>query len=103
MRVEKLEYISDYKIRLLFSDNKIKVVDLKQMIENAKGIFLPLKDVNYFKKVMLDDCELSICWPNGADICPDVLYEIGKEIKQTVKPSVRPQRKSRSRRQFAKS
>jgi hypothetical protein len=77
VRVTKVEYLHDYKLKLTFSDRKVKVVDLEIKIKNAKGLFLPLQDVEYFKQVTLDDGPLSIHWPNGADICPDVLYKMG--------------------------
>ncbi len=77
MRVTKVEYLHDYKLKLTFSDRRVKVVDLEIKIKNAKGLFLPLQDVEYFKQVTLDDGPLSIHWPNGADICPDVLYKMG--------------------------
>jgi hypothetical protein len=85
MRVKKVEYIDGYKLKILFSDNKVKVVDLEPIIIKGKRMFLPLKDVEYFKQVSLDDKEypLSICWPNEAAICPDVLYEMGREIRET--------------------
>ena len=44
-------------------------------------MFLPLKDVDYFKSVKADGT--TIVWPNGLDLCPDVLYEIGKEVETT--------------------
>jgi hypothetical protein len=92
MRVKKVEYVEGYKLKLLFSDNTTKIVDIEPIIKKSKGLFHPLRDIEYFKKVSLDDLQypLSICWPNGADICPDVLYEIGKEIKGNRKP-IKPQ------------
>lgn len=83
MKVKKVEYVNKYKLKLLFSDKKEKIVDIEPIINRSKGLFHPLKDLEYFKKVGLDDKEypLSICWPNGADICPDVLYDMGEEIK----------------------
>lgn len=92
MRIKKVKYISDYKLKILFNDNKTKVVDLEDMVQSAKGVFLPLKKLDYFKKVTLDDCQLSICWPNGADICPDLLYEIGEEVKEAKKTPLRKRR-----------
>lgn len=91
MRVKKVEYIDSYRLKLLFSDNKEKIVDIEPIINKSKGLFHPLRDTEYFKKVSLDDAQypLSICWPNGADICPDVLYEIGKEVKAK-KPRQKP-------------
>lgn len=85
MRVINVEYINNYKLKLFFSDKKIKIIDLENKLKHAKGIFLPLKDPDYFKQVALDDCHLSICWPNGADICPDVLYEMGTDVKKPVR------------------
>jgi len=51
------------------------------MICQKSRYLKPLKKIDYFKKVRVDDCQYTICWPNGADFCPDVLYEVGKEIK----------------------
>ena len=87
MRIKKVEYVNDYKLKILFSDKKTKIVDIEPIIKKSKGLFHPLRDVEYFKKVSLDDVKypLSICWPNGADLCPDVLYEIGQDIQEQKK------------------
>ena len=87
MRVKKVKYLDGYKLQLLFSDKKIKIVDLSSLINQGGFYFDPLKDIEFFKKVALDDEKhpLSICWPNDADICPDVLYKIGKDVKTTTK------------------
>jgi hypothetical protein len=74
MRFLSFEYVKDYKLKIKFSDKTTKTVDFEEKLKHAKGVFLPLKDVEYFKRVSVDDCFGSICWPNGADICPDVLY-----------------------------
>jgi hypothetical protein len=29
--------------------------------------------------------EITICWPNGLDFSPDVLYEVGKNIEKKTK------------------
>jgi hypothetical protein len=51
-RVIAIEYITDYKIRVGFSNGKIAQVDCKQFIDGH--IFEPLKDLNYFKKFIVD-------------------------------------------------
>jgi hypothetical protein len=79
--VKKVEYIEEYKLKLIFNDGCIKIVNLENMIKNTKNMFVPLLDLNYFKKVKCDG--ITICWPNGVDLCPDVLYRIGKNIKQS--------------------
>lgn len=98
MKITKVEYVSEHKLKLTFGNNEVKIVDLADKIKHAKGIFLPLKDLEFFKKVTIDDCGLSICWPNGADICPDVLYEMGQTVrnkKSTKKKSPSSRRSSR--------
>ena len=80
VRVKKAEYVKDYKIKLLFSDGITKIVDFKTFLKDAKNLFLPLLDLEYFKRFSVDDT--TICWPNEVDFCPDVLYEIGKEIQE---------------------
>lgn len=72
--VKKAKYLEDYKIILTFEDKKKKIVDFKKILKNFKGeIFIPLKEIDYFKNFKLEID--TITWPNGADICPDVLYE----------------------------
>lgn len=77
-----MEYEKDYKLRLLFSDNQSYIVDIEPIILESKKIFKPLQNLEFFKKVSLDDEEFptTICWPNGADICPDVLYMKSKPV-----------------------
>ncbi len=37
-------------------------------------VFEPLKDPKLFAQVQIDDFGV-ICWPTGADLAPDALYE----------------------------
>lgn len=91
MYVKKVEYYKDYKLKILFSDNKTKIVDIEPIILKSKRFFKPLLNVEFFKRVSLDHVEnpLGIRWPNDADICPDVLYEMGVEVKKEVKSTHR--------------
>lgn len=89
MIIKQAEYVKDYKIRLLFSNGVTKVVDFKPFLNDKRKLFIPLLDLEYFKNFYVDD--ITICWPNNLDFCPDVLYDVGKEVKETVKkePSLR--------------
>jgi len=86
--VKKINYIDGYKISITFDDKKTKIVDLESYLD--KGIFLMLRDPDYFKLVKLSYDTL--VWPNEADFCPDVLYEIGKDIPEP-KKDIRVQKK----------
>ena len=74
--IKKVKYVKGYLLEITFDDNTIKIIDLKPFI-GGKGIFKPLQDIDYFKKVKKDTFSNTICWDNGADICPDVLYSLG--------------------------
>lgn len=77
--VLKVKYLDDYKLELEFNDGMVKTVDLSKIV-GGNGIFEQLKNKEYFKQVSIDSCGNSICWSNGADICPDVLYELKEKI-----------------------
>lgn len=87
IRIKKVNYLSEYKLNIAFSDGKTKTVDFENWIREGKGYLKSLKDIEYFKKVEIDDCHYTICWPNGADFCPDVLYEIGTSVEPQTKRS----------------
>lgn len=72
--VLEAEYVKDYIVKLKFNDDTQKIVDLESYVEKG-GIFSELKDKEYFKKFFID--LNTLCWPNGADIAPERLYEIG--------------------------
>lgn len=66
------QYSGGYKVQVSFDDGKKGVVDLSQYPKKG-GVFSPLSDKEYFKKFFID--LNTLCWPNGADIAPERLYE----------------------------
>lgn len=92
--VKKINYIDGYKISITFDDKKTKIVNLESYLD--KGVFLPLRDPEYFKlvKVKYD----TLVWPNDADFCPDVLYAIGKNDGLLLKSSPSKKLKADARR-----
>lgn len=73
----KAEYVDDYRIRAEFNDGSVKMLNLEPYIKRG-GIFSELENKEYFKRFFID--LNTLCWPNGADIAPERLYEIGEEI-----------------------
>ena len=74
--VKEVEYIQNYKLRVLFDNDSKKFVDLSRYLDGE--IFEPLKNIEYFKQVKVDEDIETICWENGADFSPEFLYEIGE-------------------------
>jgi hypothetical protein len=71
-RVIDAQYMHDYLVRVVFSNGKEGKVDLASFI--GQGVFEPLTNKDYFKKLFVDGWTIS--WPNGADIAPETLYEM---------------------------
>jgi hypothetical protein len=74
--------LEGHAVELSFNDGLKAVVDLDRVIRSYEGVFAPLKDPDYFRLVRVDPEIGTIVWPNGADVCPDVLYSYasGKPI-----------------------
>ena len=41
MRIRKVEYLEEHKLKLLFNDNKTKIVNLEEIVRKGKGMFIP--------------------------------------------------------------
>jgi hypothetical protein len=63
----------DYRLHVEFEDGIEGVVDVDKLITFA-GVFAPLRDPSVFGQVYVNSELGTICWPNGADLDPDVLY-----------------------------
>lgn len=86
--IKKVEYLDGFKLALTFNDNKKKAVDLKKYSkEGQETVFYPFRNLDFFKSVKVDKHTGTIVWPNGVDLCPDVLYKIGTDLKEDVKKS----------------
>ena len=68
--------LQDYKLLITFSNNEKKIFDVTPYLKYKQ--FEELKNPTIFKTVKI--AGLSIEWINGADICPDELYNNSKKI-----------------------
>jgi hypothetical protein len=59
---------------LTFTDGIRGEIDLRARVVGRGGVFSPLEDVTYFAQVGVNEEAETIEWPNGVDLCPDVLY-----------------------------
>lgn len=70
-----------YRLHVRFNDGTSKQVDLEQVLEGP--IFQPLKDPQFFARVVLDPVCGTVVWPNGADFAPEALYEMAIAAEHT--------------------
>ncbi len=74
VRIRAVAPLEDFRVRLEFTDDTIKDIDLKPYLRGP--IFEPIRrDPHLFRSVKVDPRAGTIVWENGADIDPDVLYK----------------------------
>jgi hypothetical protein len=73
-RVVAVRPLDGYRLELKFHDGTAGVVDLNGWLIGAGGVFAPLENADFFRQVRLSTEGGTIEWPNGVDLCPDVLY-----------------------------
>jgi Protein of unknown function (DUF2442)/Domain of unknown function (DUF4160) len=65
--------LEQYRLYIRFEDGFEGTVDLGDLVR-FEGVFAPLQDQAEFERVYVDTELGTICWPNGADLDPVVLY-----------------------------
>jgi len=73
-RVVSVRPAERYCLELTFDDGTVGIVDLEGWLIGTGGVMGPLADREFFRQVSVDEDAGTIQWPNGVDLCPDVLY-----------------------------
>ena len=73
-RIAEVRHIRAYRLGLTFTNGARAELDLADRIVGRGGVFAPLQDIDFFKKVKVDPEIGTLVWPNEVDLCPDVLY-----------------------------
>ena len=80
LKIIDVDYLENYKLQLIFDNDKILDVDLES--ELTGELFSPLKDLSLFTQYGLINGTIE--WINGADFSLEYLFEIGKVNKIAV-------------------
>jgi hypothetical protein len=75
-RITDVRYLHGYNLELTFSNGSVGTIDLQNYVVGKGGVFAPLKDLLFFQQVKVDAEAGTLVWPNGVDLCPDVLYSL---------------------------
>jgi len=62
----------NWLLDVVFADGTRCTVSMKERLFGP--MFEPLRDPHLFAQVAVDEFG-AICWPNGADLAPDAIYE----------------------------
>lgn len=74
--VTVVQVIPPYGLRLEFEDGTAGTVDFRDWImSHQTGLVAELRDPDCFARVFVNQEFGHLEWPNGVDVCPDLLYE----------------------------
>lgn len=68
VKIVEARHVADFRVWLRFDDGAAGEVDLSDELWGE--VFEPLRDVDEFAKLRVDDELDTIVWPNGADLSP---------------------------------
>lgn len=68
------------KVALEFDDGTVAVADFKETAERG-GVFAPLNDPKFFRKVKAVQGGRALAWPGELEFCTDALYLESKGAK----------------------
>ena len=81
LHIIEVKPLGEYQLKLWFNNGTVKEIDLREELYGE--IFEPLKDLQIFQQVEVNQETQTIEWPNGADFAPEFLFEKGQEVKVT--------------------
>ena len=88
LRIRKVEPLEGFKLRLTLTDGSAIERDVSRLLVGP--VFEPVrKDPSVFAKVHVEGG--TVVWPNGADLCPDVLIWGGAPPEEGQQPAHPPQ------------
>ena len=73
--IVEAKVVKNYILYIRFEDGLSGQIDISSIVP-FEGVFSPLKELSYFATVRIDKDLGTIVWDSGADLAPDVLYEI---------------------------
>ena len=79
-KITAVQTTSKFELICTFDNHEVKMFDLKNSLKKKGDLVAPLRDYAFFKKVFLESG--SPTWPNGFDVCADLIYQQGVEVKK---------------------
>lgn len=77
LHVTAVRHLGGYRLAVAFTDGSECEVDLGGSLDGE--IFDPLRDESVFAEAFVNPETRTVAWPNGADLAPEYLRELGKE------------------------
>ena len=75
----KVEILPKFVLKCYFDNNEIRLYNMSFLKKERGQMITPLKKSSYFKRVFIEMGTPT--WPNGYDVCADLIYREGKPIQ----------------------
>jgi Protein of unknown function (DUF2442) len=82
--ITRVRHVRGHVCHIEFDDGSSGEIDLTAYLDKGP-IFAALADIELFKQVRIEGG--TICWPNGADIAPERLYEMVHPATTSLEPT----------------
>ena len=79
LHVTSVRHLGGHRLSVTFTDGSEREVDLSGELHGE--VFEPLQDEAAFAEAFVDEETRTVAWPNGADLAPEFLYEVGREVE----------------------
>jgi hypothetical protein len=78
IKISAVEVLEGYSLRLYFYNGTIKEINLEPVLYGV--LYEPLRNLELFRQVAVNDETGTIEWPNGADFDPELLYSWDENV-----------------------
>lgn len=81
MKITSVYPTRKFKLVLEFDEKDYRIIDIKQFLKDDKGLLADIRDdIDLFLQVEIDNVAGTVCWPNGVDFDPGILYQNGLDV-----------------------
>ncbi|MBN2895716.1 MAG: DUF2442 domain-containing protein [Campylobacterales bacterium] len=77
IKLQKIEPLEGYTLRLTFSDGSFGTMDFAYLLDYKSRLTEPLADLGYFRSCFIDFGAL--CWKNALELSAESLHQTLKE------------------------
>lgn len=82
IRIKKLEPLTNYLLRVEFTDGKIVLYDVKEDMDTIPEYTVLKTTHGLFNQVQVDESRTCVYWNDEIDLPADAIYEFGKAIEK---------------------
>lgn len=76
MKITSVYPTRTFKLILEFDKKEYRMLNIKKFLQLDKGLLAEIRDdLDLFLTVNVDEIAGAICWKNGVDFDPSILYE----------------------------